>query len=118
MTGMGVGISNSVRAIRDGLGGAIDFEDPSLPTLLWYLRSDQGITLVGSDVSDWANQASAGRHVGNSFQQSTAAKRPFYNTAFTPQRLDFDELTDEMLEFFGDAGTDTHPLTVIALAQS
>jgi len=57
----------------------------------WY-ESDQGITLNGSDVSQWDDLSGNANHL----VQATAADQPFYNTTPTPEKLDFDGVSELM----------------------
>jgi hypothetical protein len=51
------------------------FTPKALPGLVYWLRSDLGITLNGSKVSGWADQSGN----GNNFAQPTSAKQPAYS---------------------------------------
>lgn len=60
--------------MQDAVG--VVFVPTDLTNLIAWLRSDLGITLNGSDVSDWADQGPA----GNDFSQGTASKQPAYDS--------------------------------------
>jgi hypothetical protein len=60
------------------IGTMLDYVAPA--KVEFYNRADLGITLNGSDVSQWDDQSGAGRH----WTQGTAARQPVYNATGGP----------------------------------
>lgn len=70
----GSGGANLLRLMGVGGSRGQAFSPSQLSGLEFWMRSDLGITLAGSNVSDWADQSSNGRN----WTQGTAAARPQY----------------------------------------
>jgi hypothetical protein len=94
-----------------GFGAGGGFQPTDISSSVLWLRADLGITLNGSDVSDWADQSAE----GNDFTQATAADQPVFVTsdsAFGGQPVVLFSSSTEMLDNTSFTNATTQPFTV------
>ena len=84
---------------RDVLASAPSFVPTSLSGCVIWLRGDLGVTLAGSNVATWANQAGA----NHSAEQTTDALRPQVSTINGKSALIFNGTTQTLVD--ATAGT-------------
>lgn len=80
--------------------------------IAWY-RADLGITLNGSDVSQWDDQSGN----GNNLVQATAANQPFYDTSGSSPKLTFDGVTELMATSTFSGGSISQPNTIVIVVK-
>lgn len=92
------------------------FSPTDLTTLTAWFRGDLGVTLNGSDVSDWADQSG----LFSDFAQSTASQQPLFNSSNSNfnnrPTLDFDRTTFENMQT-GTVTAISHPFTIFIVVK-
>lgn len=75
--GTGAARRANFRGVGAGGGAAPAWTPASLTSLRGWYRADLGVTLVGSDVTAWADQSGNGNHLAD----NGAATRPLFNAS-------------------------------------
>lgn len=88
---MTAGDASAVKGVR---GGRPHFRPTSIDNLVIWLRADLGVTLVGSGVSQWADQSGNGNHVA----QASSGLRPTVGTLAGQAAIQFTAASNQFLD--------------------